>query len=380
MTEYSIGFNVTIGSGAIGTVTDKVREFGCDNPIIICDKGVSDIGLLKMLTDVLEKKEINYSLYDRVVPEPTHKRVEEAADYIRACKADCILAFGGGATIDTAKGANILVNNSGKLWEMSASGLKPGLPMIAIPTTSGTGSDQSVGAMISDDETHMKHSVYAPVPDASICDPDLTKGLPKGGTANGAADAFAHAFEGYTTDSCNIYNDVFCEKVMELVCKNLPVALENGEDMVARESLMFAASVMGSSIASVGLHAGHAVGHAIGGRFGIPHGQATIVAMPQLMFLCATELPDKVRTVGKIIGANFSDDDDPMSLGIAVRERMTELIRNWGMKNLKELGVEKDSLFELVDEIMNDGLLYCAPVDMEEEEVMSILDCAYDFK
>ncbi len=381
MYNYRYYFDVTAGNGALDALCPKLAELGCTHPIIICDKGIMEIGLADKVTELLEKAGIDFDIYSGVTPEPTHSRVKEAADAIRNAGADSIIALGGGATIDTAKGADVLLNNDCILWEipMMGQGLNPGVPIIAVPTTSGTGSDMSYGAMISDDETHVKHGVFSDKPIASICDPELTKDLPKGATVTGAIDAFAHAFEAYTCRAANEYTDLFAEKAMETVCAYLPKVLEDPHNMEAREKLMVTASYSGMLIAQVGVQAGHAIGHTLGGRLGVVHGQSVGVALPQLMYLYADTLPDRIRKVADIIGVSVKDDDDAEALGSAVRDRFVQLLKEWGVSNLSGLDLTKESVDGLLEEIMSDMFLQAGMRPLSADDVLGILDLAYSF-
>lgn len=379
MFSYQYGFNVTFGCGALSCTGQKIKEMGCTKALICCDEGIVQFGLLKKLTDALEAESVQYVVYDRIVPNPLESNVIEACNIARDEQVGCFIAIGGGSSMDTAKAASVLLANGRLIQEDITQFPKPGLPVIAIPTTSGTGSDTSIGAMISDDRTHAKMAVPTPPATMSICDPELTRSLPKGATLVGAVDALMHAIEGYTSVRASKYSDLICENCIATVRKYLPVVLENGNDMRAREELMFAASSCGSVIATSYLHAGHAIGHAIGGALNITHGLAVVVTAPELLNVLAQAAPEKVRRIGELLNMNIPDGVSGEELGVLLRSKMIKLLRSWGIKNLKEMGYELEDLYACIPTILGDMTMYLSPRPLIDEDVRRILEIAYTF-
>ncbi len=376
---YQYHFNVAFGSGVVSCTGKKIKELGCGKALICCDEGIVKFGLLEKLTAALKTEQIPYAVYDKVVPNPLESNVVEACAMANAEQVDCYIAIGGGSSIDTAKAASILQANGKLHQENIMIPPKPGLPVIAIPTTSGTGSDMSLGAMISDNQTHAKTAVPTPPPTVSICDPELTRSLPKGATVAGAVDALMHAMEGYTSTYASKYSDLICENCFSAVRKYLPVVLENGDDMQAREELMFASSSCGSVISTAYLHIGHAVGHAIGGALDIVHGLAVAVTAPQLLYMLAQVTPKKARRIGELLGMDLSDCATDTELGVSLRRGMIELLRSWGIRNLKEMGYTLEDLCACIPTILGDTILFSSPKQVTEEDVRNILENAYSF-
>jgi len=379
MNTYQYCFNVISGPGAIDCVGKKVREIGCSRPLICCDEGIVQFGLLKKLTTVLDAEEIPYDVYDRVVPNPLESNVVETASLAKARQSDCLIAIGGGSSMDTAKAASVLMVNGKLIQEDMTKPPKAGPPVIAIPTTSGTGSDMSIGAMISNDRTHAKMAVLTPNPTMSICDPELTLSLPKNATLIGAVDALMHAIEGYTSVHATKYSDLICENCIAAVRKYLPAAMEKGDDLHAREELMFASSSCGSVIATAYLHAGHAIAHAIGGALNITHGLAVITTAPELLNTLAPACPEKVHRIGELLGMAFPEDLTPEVLGATIRGKMIALLRSWGVKSLKDMGIALDALYACVPTILSDLSIYASPRQLHEEDIRRILEVAYTF-
>ena len=378
MFTFSCQFNTVFGFGAILETGKKVKELGCSKAMIICDEGIVRFGLLKKLTDVLDQDNIQYAVFDKVLPNPRRSGVEAAVELAKREAIDCFIAIGGGSPIDTAKAANVLLFNPENTGE-APEPLKPGFPLIAIPTTSGTGSDQSQGGMISDDVTHKKLSINSEQPTLSICDPELTMTLPKGATIVGAVDALAHALESYTSIAANKYTDMICENAITAVAKYLPVLMEDGSNKVAREEIMFAASSMGRVICIAVPHYGHSIGHEIGGRLDIVHGLSVITAAPQMLKILAPAVPERVRRIGEDLGMRIPADAGAETIGTLVRDGLVERLRGWGVQNLKEMGYKLEELHACVPAIMQDFMLCFAPVPATSERIKDILTFAYEF-
>lgn len=379
MYAYQYQFNVIAGRGAVSGIGKKLQEMGLKKALICCDEGIVQFGILKKVTEPLDEAGIPYAVYDRVLPNPLERNVTEACGLAKKEEIDCFVAVGGGSSMDTAKAASILLANGKLVQEDITKPPVPGLPVIAVPTTSGTGSDLSIGAMISDNNTHAKIAVPTPTAALSICDPELTRSLPKGATLAGAVDAMMHAIEGYTSICASKYSDLICENCIQAVHKYLPLAMENGNDMQAREELMFAASSCGSVIATAYLHAGHAVGHTIGGALNIVHGLAVVVAAPQMLKIITRSVPEKTRKIGELLGMEIPADVTGEALGDQLCSGMIRQLRAWGVQNLKEMGYSLDDLNACIPAIMGDMEMYMCPTRMTAEDVQEILRVAYEF-
>lgn len=378
MFTFSCKFNTVFGFGAISETGKKVKELGCSKALIICDEGIVRFGLLKKLTDVLDQDNIEYTVFDKVLPNPRRSGVDAAVELAKKETINCFIAIGGGSTIDTAKAANVFLFNPDDTGEDPGT-MKSGFPLIAIPTTSGTGSDQSQGGMISDDVTHKKLSVNSEQPTVSICDPDLTMTLPKVATLVGAVDALAHALESYTSIAANKYTDMICENAITAVAKYLPALMEDGNNKMAREEIMFAASSMGRVICIAVPHYGHSIGHEIGGMLDIVHGLSVITVAPQMLKILAPAIPERVRRIGELLGMQIPVDADAETIGTLVRDGLVKLLRGWGVQNLREMGCKLEELHAYVPAIMQDFMLSFAPVPATAEIIKDILTFAYEF-
>lgn len=378
MFTFCCKFNTVFGFGALSETGKKMKELGCSKALIVCDEGIVKFGLLKKLTDILDQDDIPYAVFDKVLPNPRRSGVDAAVAMAKEEKIDCFIALGGGSPIDTAKAANVLLFNPDYTGE-NPYDMKQGYPLLAIPTTAGTGSDQSQGGMISDDATHKKLSLNSEQPTLSICDPELTMTLPKGATLVGAVDALAHALESYTSNTANKYTDMICENAISAVAKYLPVVLQNGSDRKGREEIMFASSSVGRAICVAVPHYGHAIGHEIGGMLDIVHGISVITVAPQMLKVLAVAIPERVQRIGELLGIDIPANSDAETIGTVVCDGLVKLLRSWGVQNLKEMGYQLEDLHACVPSILQDAMLYFSPVPATEKIVKDILTFAYEF-
>ena len=300
---------ILAGRGIIGKLPELLRDAGFTKPCLVFDKGVESAGIIKRITDILSRADFSYHTYNKITADPTSDIVDKGAAIHLSGTCDCIVAIGGGSTMDAAKGINVMCHNQGHILDYAGheDKMNPATGLICIPTTSGTGSELSNWIVISDLETGTKHpiNVINSMAEYALLDPELTVGLPPQITAATGMDVFCHAFEAYTSELSNISTDLICEKIMETVIRYLPRAVETGYDIVARERLMMASSYGGWMLVDGLVHIGHCISHEIGSAFHVPHGAACAYAFPAMVHHIALVRSDKIRYVGELLGVTF---------------------------------------------------------------------------
>jgi alcohol dehydrogenase len=256
---------------------------------------------------------------------------------------------------------------------------KPGKPLVLIPTTSGTGSEITHVAVVSNTATKTKGGILGPAMVASlaIVDPLLTLGLPPHITAATGMDTFAHAIEGYTSVIKSAMSDILSEKAIELVFKYLPRAVKNGSDMEARTNMSFACLIAGMSFNDTMIHFGHAIGHCLGALHHIPHGVACAVAMPGVIDVVISVMPDKVRRVGELMGLTLAKGLKPAEVGAAVSERIVAFNKELGIPTLRELKVKEADLLPMARAATRDVGFFFVPRSMSTNDVLAIIQKAY---
>lgn len=258
---------------------------GKTKALIVTDKGISELGLVKGLTDALEKANVAYTVYDDTVPNPTIDNVEQARAVYLEHGCSAIIAFGGGSSIDCAKAAGARIAKPRQPVRKMRGLLKihRKLPtLVAIPTTAGTGSETTLAAVITDAATHHKYPIndFFLIPRYAVLDYRVTTGLPKQITATTGMDALTHAVEAYIGGSTTKLTRRMAEEAVCLIRDNLKQAYDDGEDAKARESMLHAAYCAGIAFTRSYVGYVHGVAHSLGGRYGVPHGLANAVILP----------------------------------------------------------------------------------------------------
>lgn len=372
---------VLFGSHMSCQTGKRTVAFGCSKVLCMYDKGVNDAGIVSPIVENMEKAGLKVVHYGSVLPDPPDTMVNECGEFARKEKVEGIVAIGGGSTLDSAKAVNLMLTNPGPIQQYFGPGTPhlPGKPLILIPTTSGTASEITHVAVITNTATKAKDGVLGPATIASlaIVDPLLTLGLPPHITAATGMDTFAHALEAYTTMAPNKMSDMLAEQAIGLVYQNLPKAVKNGSDVEARTNMSFACLIAGMSFNDAMPHFGHAFGHSLGAIHHVPHGIACAIAMPGVIEIVAGLMPEKVRRVGELMGLTLARELGPAELTAAVGERIVAFNRELGIPTLRELNVKDADLFPLARKTTGDGCFFFMPKRLSTQEVLAIVQKAH---
>jgi len=265
-----------IGSGASEQVGEESRKLGVEKALIVTDEVLLKLGTLDNIKRALSQAKIQFAIYSGVFTEPTVDFVQEGLKTYKENGCDFLLAVGGGSTIDTAKAIAIVVINTGSIEDYQGLNKIPraGAPLIAIPTTSGTGSEATQVAIITDTKRDVKMLLISPflVPQEAIIDPLLTLSMPRSLTAATGIDALTHAIEAYVSVKAQPMSDIFCLSAIELISGNLRQACSNGDDRQVREKTMLGALQAGIAFTNSSVALVHGMSRPIGAYFHVPHG------------------------------------------------------------------------------------------------------------
>lgn len=369
---------VISGAGCIANIAELLNDAGYKKPFLICDPGIKATGVIEKIQNILCEAQMESVLFDRVQPDPPDDIVEEAADICKSNECDCVVAIGGGSSIDTGHGVTVLRFNPGHILDYANPENQmvycPGL--ISVPTTAGTGAELSNGIIISNHVTGEKVPIvgYMAMSEYAILDPEMTVGMPKGLTAMTGLDAFAHAMEAYTTVLNSAIISPVCEKVMENVVANLPIVMENPTDIKARETMLMSASLGGWCLANCCAHVGHSLAHVLGGAFHMPHGAAVAYGAPATIKHIAPAVPEKVKKIGEILGVAFDGTETPEQIG----EKTAAAYINFrdvvlGFKPVAEWGIDKNAAVALAPKIVAETFAPLTPQPVTEEKAAAIL-------
>ncbi len=375
------------GAGASKVIGDKAKSMGMTKVMVICDKGVKNSGVIDPILESLKGAGLGVVLFDGVLPDPPDTVVDAATEIASKEKVDGFIAVGGGSSIDTAKGVRYCCKHGGpvKSWFGKPCNDKTD-PLIAVPTTAGTGSEMTYAAVITDTASGQKGGIGGMGCFASLAlvDPELYVGMPLGGTVASAFDAYTHAFEAIVNPTPEPLSEAFAEKSLRLIHENLPTLVKDLKNVEARGALALAATFGGACLHfTVMCHHSHAIGHSLGAVFHLPHGSCCAVGFKDLIKLYADWLPDRVKLAAKAMGLILPAGISNKELGEKVSAHYFAFAKEVGLPNLKQMGVPKERLDEAIKMMPKDvASLKLAtkpnPMLLSEDQYRSIVLNAYD--
>jgi alcohol dehydrogenase len=375
--EFGLGARVLYKLGLARELGPVIDEIGARRAFVVADKGVVDAGLLEMVLTGLRGAVEVVGVFDTVPANSSVSAVMEGARAAAEAGADLIIAVGGGSPIDTAKGIRIVITNGGHLLDYQGYNVISArlTPMIAIPTTSGTGSEVTPFAVIHDDEQDLKLSFASRylVPDIAVLDPLLTGSLPPMLTAATGMDALSHAIETFVSTEHNPFSDGLALTAIDMIANNLRDAVQSGNDLDARGQMLMAACMAGMACANSYFGVIHALSHALGGKFRVHHGTANAIFMPFGMRFNSAVVPERYVRIARAMGVNAGgrSDTEVIADGIAAVETLTS---DCGLPTrLRDVGVPEEALPELAAIALVDGAIFHNPRVATEEELLEIL-------
>lgn len=364
------------GSGAIQEIAPEIKGRGFKKCFVCSDPDLLKFGVTKKVTDVLDGAGIPYDIYSEIKPNPTVENVKSGVAAFKASGADCIVAVGGGSSMDTAKAIGIIIENPEFEDVVSLEGVAPTknkcVPIIAVPTTAGTAAEVTINYVITDTENNRKMVCVDPkdIPVIAVVDPDMMSTMPKGLTAATGMDALTHAIEGYITKGAWELSDMFHIKAIEIIASGLRGAVENTPE--GREKMALGQYVAGMGFSNVGLGLVHSMAHPLGAVYDTPHGVANAIILPTVMEYNAPATGEKYRDIAKAMGVDGVDD---MSLDEA-RKAAVDAVRQLGADvgipaDLKEIVKDEDVDF-LAQSAYDDACRPGNPRDTSVEEIKAL--------
>lgn len=373
------------GKGAREELAPEIKNRGFKKAFVVTDKSLAECGVINKVTDVLEKAGIPFEVYSEVKPNPTTKNV---TDGIEACKksgADVIVAVGGGSSIDTAKGISIVMTNPDRADIVSLNGasntVNRGMPVIALPTTSGTAAEVTINYVITDEEREVKMVCVDPhdIPIMAIVDSDLMATMPKSLASATGMDALTHAVEGYITKAHNTMSDMFHMKAIKLIFKYLPAAV-NEKDEEAIEMMGLAQYIAGMGFSNVGLGIVHSMAHQLGAVYDTPHGLANAILLPTVMRFngedpaTAQRFREILCEIGRPDAANLNDQDVINTFVWMI----SELSKSVGItQRVRDVGAKEEDFEMLADKAMQDPCKPGNPREVSKEDFIELFRRAF---
>lgn len=364
------------GAGAINEIANEVKGRGFKKCFVCSDPDLIKFGVTSKVTDILDNASIVYEVYSKIKANPTIENVKTGVEAFNNSGADCIIAIGGGSSIDTAKAIGIIVRNPEFSDVVSLEGVAPTknpcVPIIAVPTTAGTAAEVTINYVITDENKQRKMVCVDvhDIPVVAVVDPDMMSSMPKGLTAATGMDALTHAIEGYITKGAWEMSDMFHLKAIEIISKHLRGAVANS--LEGREGMALGQYIAGMGFSNVGLGLVHSMAHPLGALYDTPHGVANAIILPTVMEYNAKETGEKYREIAKAMGVK---DVDSMSLDEARKaaiDAVKQLSEDVNIpSDLKEI-VKKEDLDFLAKSAFEDACLPGNPRDTSASEIKEL--------
>jgi len=380
--RHSIPTIVECGAGIAGRAGEFLKNHGAKNVFVVTDQGIRNAGLLDPVLRSLEENGLKYDIFDKTVPDPSAESVMEGLDQLRRQPHDHIVALGGGSSIDTAKGIAIMAVNKGHILDYEGVNKipRPGLPVVAIPTTAGSGSEVTASTIITNLKTSFKAAVISPYifPKAALLDPALTLKLPQELTSATGMDALTHAIESYTSKTSTPFSRALAIEAVRIIARNIRKAYFVGSDLESRERMLVASAMAGMAFSQSRLGNVHAISHTLGGVFHIPHGVANAALLPYVMMYNLPACPEKMKDIAEALGCRV-DGLSPTEAGERAVHAVAELNRTLNIpSNLRELGVDLKALPKLVEDAMRSGNVLVNPRWTRPSDIEKIIRNAYE--
>ena len=363
------------GKGAIESIVPEFQQRVFGKAAVITDKGLIEHGIATKVTELLDKAAIAYALYDGIVPNPTIQNVKDGVAFVKEAEADCLIAIGGGSPIDTAKAIGIILTNPEFSDVISLEGVadtkNPCLPILAIPTTSGTAAEVTINYVITDEVNHRKFVCVDPhdIPIVAFIDSDMMMGMPKKLAASTGMDAMTHAIEGFITKGAWEMTDMLHLKAIEIIGHSLEASVDG--DQNGREKMALGQYIAGMGFSNVGLGLVHGMAHPLSAWYNIPHGVACAALLPTVMKYNKEYTGEKYREIALVLGIKGAAEMSLEDVREAACGEIDRLSKAVGIpETISELGVKEADIPAIAEDALRD---VCTPGNPRETTVEEII-------
>ena len=376
MNKFMLNETSYHGAGAISAIPAEIKARGFKKAFVATDPDLIKFGISKKVTDLLDAEGIEYSVFSDIKPNPTIENVQNGVEAFKAASADCIVAIGGGSSMDTAKAIGIIITNPEYADVRSLEGVAPTknpcVPTIAVATTAGTAAEVTINYVITDVEKKRKFVCVDPhdIPVVAIVDPDMMASMPASLTAATGMDALTHAIEGYITRGAWELSDMFHLKAIEIIARSLRGAVANTAD--GREGMALGQYVAGMGFSNVGLGVDHSMAHTLSAYYDMPHGKACATLLPAVMAYNAEATGEKYREIARAMGVKGVDEMTQEEYRSAAVEAVRQLAEDVGIvTSLKGVAKEED-IHQMSVDAYNDACRPGNPKDTSVEDIEAI--------
>ena len=361
------------GKGAIKEIATEIKGRGFKKAFVCSDPDLIRFGVTGKVTDILDENKIDYEIYSEIKPNPTIENVKHGVESFKKSGADCLVAIGGGSSMDTSKAIGIIIANPEFEDVRSLEGVAPTknkcVPIIAVPTTAGTAAEVTINYVITDVERKRKFVCVDPkdIPVVAIVDPDMMSSMPKGLTAATGMDALTHAIEGYITKGAWELSDMFHIKAIEIIARSLRAAVEGTPE--GREGMALGQYVAGMGFSNVGLGVDHSMAHTLSAYYDTPHGKACAILLPTVMAYNAEYTGTKYRDIAIAMGVKGVENMSQAEYRKAAVDAVKKLSEDVGIPTSLKGIVKEEDIQALAESAYADA---CRPGNPRETSVEDI--------
>ena len=374
-TYYVPSINI-MGAGCLQELGPAISDLGFKKALVVTDKFLVSCGIAEKVTNVLKEQNIEFVIYDEVLPNPTCEVVNNGLIELKRHECDFVVSIGGGSPQDTAKAVALLATNGGDIRTYEGVNVtkNKALPIVAVNTTAGTSSEVTINYVITDEERHVKMVMVDKnsLVTITVNDPELMVNKPAALTAATGMDALTHAIETLVTPGAYAVTDATALDAVKIIFEYLPRAVKNGQDIEAREQMVYAIFLGGIAFSNAGLGNVHAMAHQLGGVYDLPHGVCNAMLLPHVEEVNAKHVPEKFVAIAKVLDYDVKGKSADECAAYVI-ERIKELSKEVGIpQTLEELGVKDIDLDLLADNAMKDICAPGNPVEFTKEQIKEL--------
>lgn len=371
-----------IGPGCVKEIGIEAVNLGKTKALLVTDKVLNQVGVVRQVTDVLDQSGITYVVFDDVKPNPTTQNVNDGLALYKTEGCDFIISLGGGSPQDAAKAIGILATNGGSIVDYEGIGKSKhkSAPIIAINTTAGTASEVTVNYVITDEHRKIKMVMVDPNSMATVAvnDPELMVKKPASLTAATGLDALTHAIEAYVTKGAFALSDTLALQAIRFISNSLLAAVKDGSDIAARSEMAWGSYVAGLSFSNCGLGIVHSMAHQLGSEYDLPHGVANAILLPYIMEFNLDSNPRKFAEIAEAMGEDTSKAANELEAAKLALEAVRKLSRAVGVPALKETAFNPADAAKLADQAMRDVCTGGNPKDVTKDDMVALYLKAYN--
>jgi alcohol dehydrogenase len=373
--SFELPTKIEYGVGASGKLVESIKALGSQKVLIVTDKGVEASGLLASITDQLAAAHLGFDIFSDVEPNPKDRNVRAGAQIAQSLQANCLVAVGGGSPIDCAKSIAVLATHGGAVRDYEGKDKISGnvLPLIAIPTTAGTGSEVTFSSVITDTAEGFKFTVKHPclAPRIALLDPQMTLTMPPGLTAATGMDALTHAIEGYTANVSEPLADAAALYAVELVAKYLKAAVQEGSNMEARAGMLVGSLLAGIAFSHSDVGSVHCIAEALGGKYDTAHGVCNAVVLPAVMEYNMDYCRERYARIALAMGIRSDSTRDGARRAV---EAVKQLAVDVNLPSFASFGVKAEDVEELAVKSFVNGSNVDNPRPMTRDDYLKLFN------